>query len=788
VTSASSSRVSESTEDLRTFGAIARLSPFVLFVGLVALVYADPLFVRRNFVGRDLIAYNLPTEKVIHDAYAEGSLPLWMPYVSGGRPLLANPNAGVLYPVRPLLSKSAFPIAMRIFPTFHWAAAGIGALLLARSLGVSRAAAFLAAVTYAFSGVVVSQVFFPHVLPGTALLPWIVWTVARPFRRPGAKILVLALLLGLELLAGEPFSVALGIGCAVLWIVFEFPAGSVRRGLLELAAAVGLSIALALPQIVATLLWIPETARAVSGMRLSETLFYSVSPWRLLEFLIPYPFGPTWELDKTTVWGFPLYRLRSVGLFATLYAGPLAMLALGAVWKRTARGARFTRVTFLAALGLCVLPSLVPAAWEARQSPVSLRNPEKFAILFAFSLCLAVALEWDRIRGSRARAKAALGVGGSLAVMALAAAWAPRAAGRLIVAGIRGDPSLAKIAAQGLPAALAAAGLLWMLACVAIDLSARRRGAASWAAIAILASTVIFATRPVARTLSEAVVTSPPIFAKKIERRDPSGGDRVLGETFYLPRSFLEASQGPTDPAGTDYTRRNWIQHAPALWGRGVVFNQDFDSGDLSRVESLRRASVLYRELWRSKNFFGALALRWGIRYRDQAPLPGYHRFGGDGLQDWDEHEQSFPEIRLATRWREAATATAALQALPELAPGEIVLETGVSGTRQAAGGEVRVLERQPNRLRIESASTAPGCLFVLRPYWPYRSTLLDGRPVLTFPAQLAFTGILLPAGRHRIDWIEELPGKEVSRFGPLLFAIFGAVVFARAVPKGRHE
>ena len=784
MTSAPSSRVSETTGDPRPFWAIA---PYVLFVGLVALVYADPLFVRRNFVGRDLIAYNLPTEKVIHDAYAEGHLPLWMPYVSGGRPLLANPNAGALYPIRPLLSKAAFPIAMRVFPTFHWAAAGIGVLLLARSLGVSRAAAFLAAATYSFSGVAVSQVFFPHVLPGTALLPWIVWTVVRPFRRPGAKILVVALLLGLELLAGEPFSVALAIGCAGLWIVLESPAGTVRRGLLELAAAVGLSIALALPQIVATLLWIPETARAVSGMRLSETLFYSVSPWRLLEFLIPYPFGPAWELDKTTVWGFPLYRFRSVGLFATLYAGPLALLALGAVWKRTVRGARFTRAAFLAALALCVLPSLVPAAWEARRSPVSLRNPEKFAILFAFSLCLAVALEWDRIRGSRARSRAALWVGGSLAAMALAAAWAPDAAGRLIVAGIRADPSLAKVAAQGLPAAVAAAGLLWMLACVAIDLSARP-GAGSWVAIPILAATVIFATRPVARTLSEAVVTSPPTFAKKIERMDPSGAGRVLGETFYLPRSFLEASQAPTDPAGTDHTRRNWVQHAPALWGRGVVFNQDFDSGDLSRVESLRRASALYRELWRSKNFFGTLALRWGIRYRDQAPLPGYRRFGGDGLQDWDEHGQSFPEIRLATRWREAPTATAALQTLPDLAPGEIVLETGMSGTRLAAGGEVRILERQPNRLRIESASTAPGCLFVLRPYWPYRSTLLDGRPVLTFPAQLAFTAILLPPGRHRIDWIEELPGKEVSQFGPLLFAIFGAVVLARAVPKGRLE
>ena len=74
--------------------------PALAFAALVVAAYATPLFVRRNFSGRDLIAYNLPMEKSIHDAYARGRLPIWSPYVSGGRPLVPNPNAGALYPVR----------------------------------------------------------------------------------------------------------------------------------------------------------------------------------------------------------------------------------------------------------------------------------------------------------------------------------------------------------------------------------------------------------------------------------------------------------------------------------------------------------------------------------------------------------------------------------------------------------------------------------------------------------------------------------------------------------------
>ena len=56
-----------------------RLGPALLFAGLVILVWSDPLFFRRNFTGRDLLPYNLPMEKTVHDAYARGRLPVWSP-------------------------------------------------------------------------------------------------------------------------------------------------------------------------------------------------------------------------------------------------------------------------------------------------------------------------------------------------------------------------------------------------------------------------------------------------------------------------------------------------------------------------------------------------------------------------------------------------------------------------------------------------------------------------------------------------------------------------------------
>ena len=158
---------------------LARSLPPVLFTLLVLTVYADPLLTPRIFVGRDLVPYGLPIEKATHDAWARGRLPVWNADVSGGRPLFPNPNAGPLYPLRPLLSRVPFPLAMRLFPVVHWVIAGLGAFFLLRALGRSGGAAWIAAVTYAFSGVLVSEVFYLPLQPGAALLPWTLWAT-RP--------------------------------------------------------------------------------------------------------------------------------------------------------------------------------------------------------------------------------------------------------------------------------------------------------------------------------------------------------------------------------------------------------------------------------------------------------------------------------------------------------------------------------------------------------------------------------------------------------------------------------
>ena len=754
----------------------ARFLPALLFGLLVVAAYADPLFLRKNFGGRDLLAYHLPIESAVHDAFSRGRLPVWIPEISGGRPLMPNPNVGALYPVRPLLSLLPFPVAMRIYPVLHWALAGVGMILLLQSLKASRAAAWVGAVTYTFSGVSVSEVFYSNIQPGMALLPWVLWAFLRPMESRSRKVLLLSLFFALLALSGDIFTSGLAILCCLLWLVLEVGAERQKSDLAVLLLALPLAALAAAPQVLAAALWIPTTNRSVLGMELWHAFQFSLSPFRLLEFVVPYPFGATWEIDVTRVWGWKVLQGRAIGFFSSLYAGAFGVIALVSARRERARGARFARVLFLLGLMVTVLPSFLPESWEKVASPLPLRYPEKFAVALVLAIAILSGLAFDRFRFAVRAPRWALAAGGALALAAALAYLFPSSAGRIAAALAGGaEPGLAaERAADMLPGALAEAGIFWMASLVAIAVLHRSGRAPLAFSLMLLTLVPLAANRRIARSFRQDAVFGPPVFDRYLARADPSGAYRTLGVSAYQESTEPERARWSTDAGGLAETRLNWDYYTHALWGRGTVLNRDFDVGDPSRLQSLRRISEFAATYKDAQTFYGALALRWAIRSRGQVPLAGYRPFREHGLQVWDEHEKPYPDIRLVESWREEPSAVAALGAVSRLAPGEVVIESDARRAGAARPGKVQVLVKTPERLLLNTDSEDPAWLFVLRGYWDYRRVLLDGKPVEVAPAQLAFSAVRVPAGRHRIEWRELLPGFGISRWGPLLFAMAG--------------
>ena len=175
-----------------------------------------------------------------------------------------------------------------------------------------------------------------------------------------------------------------------------------------------------------------------------------------------------------------------------------------------------------------------------------------------------------------------------------------------------------------------------------------------------------------------------------------------------------------------------------------------------------------------SSAFSGISSLRRGIRFRDQTPVPGYRRFGGDALQDWDAHERAYPDIRLLGRWREEPDALSVMKDLARLEPGEVALETGRISSGSARPGRLRILEKTPDRLRLEAMTPDATWLFVLKPSGPIVKCESTGARRRISRSSLAFPRFQFPGGFHRLERKEELLGAKVSLWGPITAVIIG--------------
>ena len=489
-------------------------------------------------------------------------------------------------------------------------------IFLLRSLGASAAGAWLGAVTYVFSGVGVAEVFYPNLHPGMALLPWVVWTCSRRTGSRAGKVVFLSFLYGLLFLAGDVFTIGMAIIGSFLWIVVERERRERWRELGLLAVSLALGALLAAPQIFATALWVPDTNRAALGMQLRESFFFSIHPLRLLELIVPFPYGACWSLDDTAIWGWPVFRYKGMGMFTSLYAGAFAIVALIATRRSRAPGFRFGRDP---------LPDRPPDFGPAESRafivgeasvPAAAAEPREVLGGPGFRARRRRGPGVEELRRSTVRRRWTLAIAAALAALAGAAALFPGPVGAAAASAV-GDARYAKTASERLPGAIARG------VCSGWRRSWRSTGSPP----------VAGGIRGLARAPD-----SGPARREPEDRADPDGDRGLFADPFCHEDSPGRSERLIPDAGGVALLmprarpalsrRRLHRERAPhldparaGLWGRGSVFNNDFDVGDFSRMQALRRLSVAAAAYRDSQAFFGSFALRWAVRFRDQQPL-----------------------------------------------------------------------------------------------------------------------------------------------------------------------
>ncbi|MFN2110818.1 MAG: hypothetical protein ACK2UI_14270, partial [Anaerolineae bacterium] len=319
--------------------AILFILPLLLFAPVVlgnkTLLPADALYTTepyraaaeslgvtdvQNGLLTDLILQNYPWKRFLTTALAKRELPLWDPYIFAGHPFLANGQHAGLYPLTWIFFVLPLPRAFGVFIALQLGLAGISMYIFGRTVGANRLGAFLAGITFQFSGFLIVSVVHPMIVAAASWLPLLLALVDLTVRRArflGQERTMLpwallgAIALGLHILAGHAeatYFTLLVMGLFGAWrlahtalthprTMWRAEVLSPALGLLLMA---GLGLALGAIQLM-PLYEVVQGSFRQGTVSLTDVLGWAYPNRRVITFLVPNFFGnPT----HTTLWNF----------------------------------------------------------------------------------------------------------------------------------------------------------------------------------------------------------------------------------------------------------------------------------------------------------------------------------------------------------------------------------------------------------------------------------------------------------------------------------------------------
>ncbi len=754
-------------------GRLAALSGHILPLGALAIgmlvLFRGALFLGEQFVERDLVGYYIPERSLVRRLTLEsGCLPQWNPYFASGQPFAANPEHAMFHPITWLFLVLPFEWAMRLQVMLPVLLAFFTMRFFLRVLPVSKRAAFLGGLGFAFGGYLLSMTNLLPILFAVPALPLVLAFVLRAFRsgsrRDGA---LLGISFGLLCLAGEPSTLLMTPILVVATLLFEtvrtrrrarHPRSRWSRGTVVVLGVV-LGVVTGAAALLPAARLMGRTERAL-GLPDQAANVWSMPVARLLEFVWPYGLGRV-ERGPGGFAGAGLYPDKGAPLVLSLYQGLLIALAAAASLGCKSLRRRPERLVWvsLAIAGLVVALGVRTPVWSLLRHNVpllsGLRFPEKFILLSSFSVVVLAALGVDGLLRSvkrlRARFPRWLGWGAFLGIAALLLGAREIS---LVVLGAAAAAEVHKdLVFDG--AVLVATALAYA-SVLSLRLPSRIREPLLVAVFLgdLLASGVRL-------TRSEPLPMTPPLpLARELLAGPPNG-----------------AAGAPL--AGPVFSQAAWIPHdrqvhallsppLPALWGIATAFEPDFD---LTELRWSRRATRLFLSvLDRDEATAVALMERRGVvavvkllpsAASRQARDDGEALLAGVG---WLPSPRPFAFAATAvTRVAGEVGWLETVLGLGAAASGTVCLDTtdpfsgeGDCGPRvrpSPGPATVTIVDRRPSRVELHVSSSGadggPSLVAVNQTWDEFWSATVDGEETRVLRVDVSLSGVVVPNGRH---------------------------------------
>lgn len=366
--------------------------------------YKNPLItdpVRQQYIWRELSV----------NAFKKGELPLWNPYSFSGTPLLANFQSASFYPLNILFFIFEFPVAWGILVSLQSILSLVFMYLFLRELKVTKSAAVIGSLAFAFSGFSISWLTWNTVGHTILWLPLILFSVERVVKNRSMKwSFTLLFSLCSSFFAGHLqtfFYVAIMSVIYALGriIVTEKENRRLKKESILICRIRLLSLIVAAFIVITSIQWVPtlrfisESARNVDqGSWQKEGWF--VPPQNLFQFFAPDFFGNPATGNYYGVWNYGEF-IGYIGLIPLFFA-------LYACIKLKNKKSVFFLSAIIISVILVTDNPVSELPYRLNFPFISTSQPTRLISMIDFSLAVLAALGVDQLRSNAKQKRSVL--------------------------------------------------------------------------------------------------------------------------------------------------------------------------------------------------------------------------------------------------------------------------------------------------------------------------------------------------------------------------------------------
>jgi len=713
---------------------------------------------------------------------------LWLQDTALGYPPRGSGFPAVWYPVNLILRAApvSWSVAEKLYVLFHFALAGAAMFFMLRRLGVKAPGALAGAVGYAFSGYLVCQHYAMNLVPGHALFPLVIGTVAAGRGSLATKILG-GLLAGMILLGGDPQGFGLAVAAGSLFLLFgersESEERVARSWLLRKALPLVVFIMAALLGSAAELFPMLDVARETgraSGVSYDDAVCWSFHPLRVIEFLLSRPFGDPFS-GRGWWGGFMGERCFPLPLVLSPYLGAWTLIAaLAAIFRTRLFGDRrvllFTGMAvFFLLLAMGGFLPLYKVLFQIVPGMSSFRYPEKHLFMVSFCMAALSGIGTDLIAGEKSngggKALAKSFLAPALVLVLAGAAWLALKSGAQVISGwltpllaesfveLSGADAAADLGGS-VARALAAISISWLVLVLLKNLHGR--------AIAFLPALVLFVDlflanatlAPTARGLHDLDSFLGRSIVRRAEFCDETRDPECLSpESYRLARD-------PHIPAPPDLSyaeTRRWERHTlkPNL---AATYGLEYFAGhNVAAPARLRWVQAALLDFPRLPIY----SVKWAVVEAAREPAAGpdsavVERYRGASLIEfrapyprayWIGRAKWAPgdyELRDAYMGHDFATEV--------ILEGEHREDVGEGGVRRGLL-PAEITSRSPTLVTVEVSCPVSGWLVLNDAFRKGWSAEVDGVEAPIYRANALVRAVRVPAGGCEVEFSYRPPG-----------------------------